>query len=402
MAADSPPYEFGAIDILEPTTHDNPWPLYTWLREECPLYQDSNGVWVVSRYDDIVSISRDPDTYTSLNGNRPLLPADGSFIHLEGEAHKKRRDLVAEAFGPKAVARMEGHLRDIITGLIDAVIERGETEFVEELAAPLPARIMCEMTGIPLDRAEEVRGMLDAFILAGNGPAQLTEAVNEAFMQFGLLHMDLVEARKEAPTDDLLSLWVHARIDGKPMTEDQLLFEHTMMMVGGSETTRNAISGGIYELARHPEQRQWLIENPDGLPNAIEEIIRWTTPFVSMSRTATRDVAWGDHIIREGDCIKMLYPPANRDPRKFEDAHLFNVRRSFARPHLSFGFGRHFCLGARLARVETQVVLTELLRRMPDWSVVNEPVLASSSFIRGFKRLDLAFTPGPRLGGGPA
>ncbi len=389
-------FEHGEIDLLDPAIHDDPWELYTWLREEAPLYRDRNGLWYVSRYDDIVKVSKDPDTFTSLEGNRPGLPADHSFIHLEGDAHRKRRDLIAEWFGAKAIARLEGHIRDVVTELIDAVIESGRSEFVADISAPLPALITCEMTGIPAERAEEVRALLDVFIRGGNGPDHVTEEVNDAFFQFGLIHMDLVEEHRVRPRDDLLQVWMDARIDGEPMNEDQLLFEHTMLMVGGSETTRNAISCGVLELARRPEQRAWLVANPDGLPNAVEEIIRWATPFISMSRTATRDVRWGEHTIAAGDGVVMLYPPANRDPRKFTDPETFDVRRTFQKGQLAFGYGRHFCLGARLARSEALVMLQELLRRIPDWRIDGTPTFTSSSMIRGPATLPLAFTPGPR------
>lgn len=391
--------EFGEIDLLDPATHDAPWPLYTWLREECPLYQDKNGIWCVSRYDDIVKVSKDPDTFTSLEGNRPLLPADHSFIHLEGDLHKQRRDLISEWFGPKAIAKLESHVRDVTTELLDTVIESGHTEFIADIAAPLPARITCEMTGIPAEMSEYARELLDVFIRGGNGPDHVTEEVNDAFFKFGLMHMDLVEQHRAEPKDDLLSVWLNATIDGEPMNEDQLLFEHAMLMVGGSETTRNAISCGVLELATRPEQRQWLIDHPEGIPNAVEEIIRWATPFISMSRMATRDVAWGDHTIRAGETVMMLYPSANRDPRKFKDAETFDVRREFTKGQLAFGYGRHFCLGARLARSEALVVFQELLRRVPDWSIDGTPTYSSSSFIRGLTSLPLAFTPGKRVAG---
>ncbi len=389
-------FEPGEIDILAPQTHVDPWPLYTWLREEAPVYRDARGIYVVSRYDDIVAISRDPQTYTSVEGNRPLLPPDHSFIHLDGDEHRKRRALVSDWFGPRAMGTLAGHIRDVTNDLVDRVIEEGRTEFVEDVAAPLPALIMCEMTGVPGELADDVREWLDVFMTAGNGPEHVTEEVNDAFFKFGLLHMDLVEERRAAPKDDLLSLWVNARIDDKPLNEDQLLFEHTMIMIGGSETSRNAISGGVLALARHPDQRQWLLENPDGMRNAVEEIIRWTTPFVSMSRTTTCDVTLHGQLIPAGSCIKMLYPPANRDPRHFDDAESFDIQRVFKKGQIAFGYGPHFCLGARLARLEIQVVLETLLARLPDWQVDGEPVRRVSSFIQGFSRMPLRFSPGRR------
>jgi len=389
-------YAPGELDLIAPETHVNAWPLYEWLREEAPCYRDKNGIWCVSRYDDIVAISKDPETFTSTEGNRPMLPPDHSFIHLDGPAHRMRRGLVERFFGPRAIMKMEQHLREVTNSLIDDIIETGRTEFVDDVSAPLPARVMCEMTGVPVEMSEEVRSWLDVFIRGGNGPEYVDEMTNDAFFKFGLLHMDLVEAQRAEPKDNLLQIWMDAELDGEKMNEDQLLFEHTMLMIGGSETSRNAITSGMYELARRPEQRQWLLDNPAGMNNAVEEIIRWATPFISMSRTATRDVEVHGQKIKEGDCVIMLYPPANRDPRKFDDPQTFDLRRNFKKGQLAFGYGRHFCLGARLARAEVKVVFEEVLRRMPDWQLDGDPTWAVSSFIQGITKLPLTFTPGKR------
>jgi len=392
-------YAPGELDLIDPQTHVDAWPLYDWLREEAPVYRDKNGIWCVSRYDDIVAISMDPDTFTSQEGNRPLLPADHSFIHLDGPAHRMRRGLVERFFGPRSVNKMDQHLRDVTNALIDNVIESGKTEFVDDVAAPLPARIMCEMTGIPVEMADEVRSWLDVFCRGGNGPEFVDEATNDAFFKFGLLHMDLVEAQRAEPKDNLLQVWMDADVGGEKMNEDQLLFEHTMLMVGGSETSRNAITSGLLQLARHPEQRAWLMEHPEGMNNAVEEIIRFATPFISMSRVATKDTELHGHAISEGDTVMMMYPPANRDPRKFDDPHTFDIRRKFKKNQLAFGYGRHFCLGARLARAEVRVVVEETLRRMPDYQLDGEPSWAVSSFIQGITKLPLKFTPGARENG---
>ena len=392
-------YAPGELDLIDPQTHVDAWPLYDWLREEAPVYQDKNGIWCVSRYDDIVAISKDPDTFTSREGNRPLLPADHSFIHLDGDAHRMRRGLVERFFGPRSVMKMEQHLREVTNALIDTIIESGKTELVNDLAAPFPARIMCEMTGIPVDMADDVRKWLDVFCRGGNGPDFVDEETNDAFFTFGLMHMDLVEAQRAAPKDNLLQVWMDAEVDGEKMNEDQLLFEHTMLMVGGSETSRNAITSGLLQLAHNPEQRQWLKEHPEGMNNAIEEIIRYATPFISMSRVATKDTELHGHAIAEGDTVMMMYPPANRDPRKFDDPHTFDIQRKFKKNQLAFGYGRHFCLGARLARAEVRVVIEETLRRMPDYQLDGDPTWAVSSFIQGITKMPLKFTPGQRENG---
>jgi cytochrome P450 family 142 subfamily A polypeptide 1 len=390
------------LDLLDvnlhcPDEHEpNPWPLYDWLREEAPLYQDRNGLWHVSRYDDIVHVARDPETFTSRMGNRPLLPNDESFIHLDGDIHKKRRGLVRSWFAPPAMRRLEAHVRDAVNELIDGFVERGHCDLVEDFAAPLPARIICEMTGIPAEQAEVVRHTLDVFGRGGNGPDWVTEEVNEAFLQFGSLHCELVDERRANPKDDLLSIWLHTPIDGELMTEDQVLWEHTMLMFGGSETTRNAVSGGALELARRPAERERLLADPSLIGNGAEEAIRWVSPFVSMARTVTRDAVLHGKVVREGEQVVMLYPPASRDPRKFAEPHRFDVGRSFANRTIAFGTGGHVCLGEHLARLEVRVAYEELLRRIPDWQQDGPGTWTRSCFVRGLTSLPVAFTPGRR------
>lgn len=391
---------FGSIDLMDPDTHaGNPWPLYDWLREEQPMYWDAiNELWCVSRYDDIVALAKQPKVFTSSEGNVPKMPQDPSFINLDGKKHRDRRKLIQAFFTPAAVRKMQEHILDSVDALIDEVIEKGSCDFVEDIAAPLPVRLISEMTGIPEEYHEDVRHWMDVFMLGGNGPEHVTAEVNEAFINFGGLHMMLADERKENPKDDLLSIWVHAEIDGEPLNEDELLFEHTMMMIGGSETARNAVSGGIYEMAMHPDQRQRLLDNPELLASAAEESTRWVTPFIRMSRTATQDVEFLGAQVKKGDEIIMLYPAANRDPRKFDDPHSFDVGRDFKKTRtLAFGYGAHFCLGAFLALSEIQCVFKRMLERMPDWEIAGEPQFQRSSFARGITSLPITFSPGPRL-----
>jgi cholest-4-en-3-one 26-monooxygenase len=381
----------GRLDILAPETHIDPWPLYTRLREDTPLYFDEVcGVWIVSRYDDICKISKMPKIFSSEQGNRPNLPGDESFINKDGRMHAMRRSLVNARFGPRAITKMEDHIRDAVVDLLDSVPDE-PFDFVEHVAAPLPMRIIGEMCGIPSEYHDDVRQWMDVFMTGGNGPDFVTMEVNEAFMNFGALHFQLIDERRENPKDDLLTLWLNAEIDGKPYNDDQLLFEHTMMMIGGSETARNAITGGLEQLILHPEQAAFLAENPHVIENAFEEMTRWVTPFISMSRTATCDYdgLYGAPI-REGEEVMFLYPAANREPGKFPDPHTFDVQRDFttAKP-IAFGYGPHFCLGARLARMEGKVLFEELLKRWSDLRITGEPVWAVSSFVRGITQLDM-------------
>ncbi len=390
---------FDRVDLLDPDTHaGNPWPLYDWLREEQRMYWDEqNELWCVSRYDDIIDTARRPEAFTSTEGNVPKMPADPSFINMDGKPHHERRKLIGGFFKPSAVRKMEQHIRDTIDKLIDEVIEQGRCDFVQDIAAPLPAKLMCEMTGIPEDFEDDVRRWMDVFIQGGSGPDHVTMEVNEAFINFGALHMQLVDERRIEPKDDLLSIWVQAEVDGQKLDEDQLLFEHTMIMIGGSETARNAISGAVHALHTLPAQRRFLAENPDWCGNAAEEATRWVTPFIRMSRTATRDAELAGAAVKEGQEVIMLYPAANRDPRKFEDPYTFDVKRDFSKARtLAFGHGHHFCLGAYLALAEAKHVFQALNERLPDWRVIGEPPRAHSSFIRGYTALEMAFTPGER------
>jgi cytochrome P450 family 142 subfamily A polypeptide 1 len=390
------------IDLLDPDTHGpDALEVYDWLREHAPMYWDPiNEIWCVSRYDDVIAVSRDPDTFTSSQGNLPKMPPDPSFINTDGHIHRIRRGAIQHLFSPRAIAKLESHVRDATHELIDAIIETGAAEFVNDVAAPLPMRIVGEMTGIPAEFHDDVRAWLDVFGSGGDGPTAVTEEVNEAFLKFGGLHMMLVEERLAEPKDDLLSLWIHTEFDGQKLDDEALLFEHTMLVFGGSETTRNVISGGLEMLARHPDQRALLLARPDLIPNAVEEMVRWVSPFVRMSRTATRDAELGGVTIREGEEILMLYPAANRDPRKFDHPERFDVAREFKNKPISFGYGRHFCLGAHLARMEARVVLEAVLARMPDFQLTATPEWTRSSFVRGPRNLPLAFTPGPRRNGG--
>jgi cholest-4-en-3-one 26-monooxygenase len=390
---------FGQIDLMHPDTHaGNPWPKYDWLREERPMYWDSiNELWCVSRYDDIVEVAKQQKIFTSTEGNVPKMPPDPSFINLDGKGHRDRRKLIQGFFTPAAIRKLEDHIADAVDALIDEVIEKGSCDFVEDIAAPLPVKLIGEMTGIPEEHWPDVRQWMDVFIGGGSGPEHVTDEVNEAFINFGWLHMQLVDERRSQPKDDLLSIWTHSEIDGKKMDEDELLFEHTMMMIGGSETARNAISGGVLELAGLPAQRDFLVNNPEWCGNVAEESTRWVTPFIRMSRTASQNTSFLGAEVKKGDEVIMLYPAGNRDPRKFDNPYQFDVQRDFKKAKtIAFGYGAHYCLGAFLALAEAKAVFRGLVERMPDWRLAGEPRRVHSSFIRGIKSLPIEFTPGPR------
>jgi cytochrome P450 family 142 subfamily A polypeptide 1 len=374
--------------------------MYDYLRENDPLYWDEhNELWYAFRYDDILAISRDPATFCSTEGNRPNLPADPSMIHQDGVAHAKQRGLVAKGFTPRAMREIEASCEETVDELLAAFVVTGEFDAVEQLAAQLPARLVATMLGVPQTKTPTLRKWIEVMVSGGQGPQYVDDTVNEAFGEFCEHHEEMVcEREGRAGDEDLLLRWMNAEIDGEKLEEDQLLFEHALILAGGIETTRNAIAGGLEMLAQDPEAWAYLranVDDKDVIHAAIEEMIRWVTPFTNMFRMATRDVEFRGKTIEEGQMVGMMYPSANRDPSVFTAPHTFNVRRDpKAEKHVAFGFGTHFCLGANLARLELSATLVALLRTMetvqlkPDGRREN----LSSSFIRGLKHLDLVFT----------
>lgn len=397
--SDDSELKYRGVDMCLPATHDDAWEMYEYLRENDPVYWDEhNEVWYAFLYEDVVAIARDPATFCSTEGNRPNLPPDPSMIHQDGASHAKQRGLVSKGFTPRAMRETEEQCQQFVDELIAGFIDKGQFDVVKDFAEILPMRIIGQMLGVPREKHATLLGWLGKFVQGGCGPEYVTDEVNEAFGEFCEHHEEMMEEREGKDGDeDLLLRWMHAEIDGEKLEEDQLLFEHVLLLTGGAETTRNAIAGGMEQLAKHPEQWAYLRANVDDdkvISAAVEEIIRWVTPFHNMFRTATRDVELRGKTIKEGQMIAMQYPSANRDPRVFTNPYEFNVRRDpKAEKHIAFGFGSHFCLGANLARLELTASLRAMLRSMETVQIAEggRQEWVSSSFIRGPKHMDLEF-----------
>ena len=385
-------------DLLDLDTHvDDPWPMYTYLREEEPLYWDRhNDLWAISRHADIVAMSSDTETFTSGEGALANIPPDPSMIHQYPEQHGKQRRLVSSAFTPSRMRSLESNARDIAIDIIENVRPQGSCDAVTDLAKHLPLRLIGAMLGHPREDLEMIQSWTDAMVQGGSGPQYVDETTNDAFDNFATYHEEAIAKRMEERTDDILSVWLDAEIDGEKLDESQLLFEHALIFVGGSETTRNVMSCGIEMLIKNPEQRQYFIENIDDPAvnkAAIEEMIRWAVPFTRMVRVATRDVEMYGKTIQKGQGIMMMYPCAMRDPRVFDDPDTFDIRRPAPTSNLSFGHGRHLCLGANLARMELRIFFDELLRRIPnmEFDPAQSPTKRRSSFIRGLTSLPVVW-----------
>jgi len=386
------------INVLDPDFYVDPWEAYRWLRDEAPVFWDPvQRLWAISRYEDVVAVERDGARYSSYAGSRPHLDqtADQSMINMDDPLHQAQRNLVARRFTPRGARSHENRVREVVTAILDDVAARGECEAIEAIASRLPAMMISDLLGYPPEMWERVRGWSEqVMLLAGqtspDGPPHVSHpGLVPVVQDWAEVTATLIEQRRAEPRDDLISLWAQA-----PGLDTKHILDETILVLdGGAETTRTVIGSMIRELALQPEQRQLLTEHPELLSTtAVEEFIRWVSPVLNMRRTATQDhTLLGQHI-RRGDELLLLYPSANRDPRAFEHPDVLDVTRDHNR-HVAFGFGTHFCLGAHLARLEVRVMFEELLRRVPDWELVDpdEPKIVPATFARAYDRIRIRF-----------
>ncbi len=394
------PVKFQKVDFCAPSSHENPYEMYDYFLENEPLYFDEkNELWEVFRYDDIVAIERDTESFVSSEGVRPNIPGDPGMIYQDGEQHNKQRALVSSAFTPRQMRKMEERVRVIVKELVDQMLAKDEVEIVADLAASLPMRLIADMLDIPEEKRAAVQTWIGQAITGGCGPDYVTDEVNDAFEHFCEHHEEMYQDRLAAGCtgQDILTIWINAEINGEKLDESQLLFEHILLNTGGAETTRSAIAGGLERLSNDQKQYDALFEDPSLIPNAVEEIIRWVCPFINMYRTAARDYELHGKVIKEGQMVGLTYPAANRDPRHFKDPHTFNIFRDFSKEskHLSFGLGPHFCLGASLARMEIRLSLEEMTQRVKRIRIPEgkDVEYVSSSFTRGLTKYPAILEP---------
>ncbi len=382
------------IDLLAGDFYaTDPHPHFEWMRENAPVYFDEKrSVWGITLHEDVTRVSRDSGTFCNRFGMRPDSPAIPSMINMDAPEHRHRRNLVNKGFTPRRVSESEPKVRQICSELIESAVARGSFDFVREVAAPLPMIMIGGMLGVePADHDMLLRWS-DDLILGTNATAtpEAAEGAASSFSEYaGYNRRVVVDRRGRPPQDDLMSVLVHAEIDGEKLDDEALLQESLLILIGGDETTRHVISGGMYELLRNPGEHQKLIDDPGRIPLAVEEMLRWVTPIQNMSRTATRDVELRGQKIREGDKLLLLYPSANRDAKVFEEPFRFDVERE-PNDHVAFGgYGEHFCLGSALARLELNVMFEEIIRRAPGLELESDEPLPRrpSNFITGFERM---------------
>ncbi|MGB0621213.1 MAG: cytochrome P450 [Myxococcota bacterium] len=384
------------IRLLDPEFYVDPEPHFAWMREEAPVYwDDATGIWGITRYDDIMAVSRDAKTFCSGKGSRPDSSVP-SMINTDPPEHNRRRGIVSAGFTPRRVQAHEPFLRAKVDALIDAVLDQGACDFVRDIATPLPMSMIGELMGLPESDYDQLLRWSDLFATGGD---EVREEVGPAVIDYANYIMAIIEGRRGSEAEDLVSLVMNAEFDGEHLTDHDLIFETMLILVGGDETTRHVISGGLEVFMRHRDQWEALRSDRSLLPGAVEEMLRWVTPIQNMNRTATRDVELGGQRIREGDRLLLLYPSGNRDERAFPDAHRFDLRRH-PNQHMAFGgYGRHHCLGAQLARLEISVLFDRMLDRIPEIELADPAaplVRRRGNFVLGLETLPVVFGPRDR------
>ena len=394
------------FDPRLPEFHANPYPFYHALREKDPVHQSPMGFWVLTRYDDVVTSLR--DARFGRDGFAPLIEATYGPETAEGNLprsmlmrdppdHTRLRALVNKAFTPRVIEGMRAHIQGIVDRLLNKVQGARSMDVIDDLAYPLPVTVICEMLGVPLDDQNAIRGWssdiarsLDAIGLMAD-PDIVARGV-AARRNLTEYFRRLLPERRQHPKADLLSLLIGVEEQGDRLNEGELLAMCLLLFIAGHETTVNLIGNGTLALLEHPDQMARFKDDPALIPSAIEELLRYDSPVQWTARITNADVEAGGRKIPSGSMVIAAIGAANRDPSHFPDPDRLDIARPDNR-HVSFGFGIHFCLGAPLARVEGQIALGTLLRRMPDLALQTGATLdwRESSALRGLKRLPVTF-----------
>lgn len=401
-------------NLIDPDTYANgmPYDMLRQIREAGPLvYMDDplTGVpyWVVTRQKELDFISKNPQLFSS--AERAPFPTEypqdiienvhrKNIIGMDPPLHQKFRRVVRAAFTPKAVDSYEAKFREHARHIVDAVAKRGECEFVEEVAAELPLLAILDLMGVdPADRKDFFH-WTNTMIFADDPDMSTSELEGQlAAIEVIKYAMRLAEEHKVSPKRNVLGALLDGTIDGRHLTEEEFGWMFVLILVGGNESTRTVTAHGMRLLMENPEQLQFLVDNPDRIGNAVEEIIRYNTAFIAMRRTAMADVEVGGKLIKKGDKVLLHYHTINHDEHVFgDDAMTFDVRRAERMPELynelrSFGIGQHFCIGSHLARLELNVMFEEIIPRLSNPKFATPPRYVRSVFVNGMKEMRITF-----------
>ena len=391
------PFSFNPFDY---EMHENPYPTYARLREEAPCYHNQEmGFWVLSRFDDVLEGYRDWESFTSTKGialEEVGTASAPSMIGMDPPVQTKLRKLVVRAFNPKRVGALEPRIRALTTGFLDQFVEEGGCDLIERFAALLPSDVISTLLGAPAEDHASLRIWTETMMHRADGVSAIPKAASLASKNLLEYFAGLIAAKRKKPAEDLVSGLVEADLDGRRLTDPEILGFCFLLISGGNETTEKLIANTIHQLSRPPDQRAEIIANPTLIPDAIEESLRFRSPTQYMVRATTGEVERHGRKIPEGDRVVLLIGAANHDPRRFADPGRFDIKRKMAQ-HLAFGFGVHFCLGARLARLEAKIAMEEIHKRLPDYQVDESGVsVVHAGNVAGLATLPISFTPSNR------
>ncbi|WP_066899878.1 cytochrome P450 [Mycolicibacterium houstonense] len=374
---------------------------YRWMRANEPVFRDRNGQAAATTYQAVLDAERAPELFSSAGGIRPDQPGMPYMIDMDDPAHLLRRKLVNSGFTRKRVMDKVPSIMNLCDTLIDAVCERGECDFVRDIAAPLPMAVIGDMLGVLPSEREMLLKWSDDLVcgLSSHVDETVIQKLMETFAAYTEFTKDEITKRRANPSDDLFSILVNAEVEGQRMSDDEIVFETLLILIGGDETTRHTLSGGVEQLLRNHDQWETLVAKPDALPGAIEEMLRWTSPVKNMCRTLTADTTFHGTDLKEGEKVMLMFESANFDEAVFENPDEFRIDRN-PNSHLAFGFGTHFCLGNQLARLELKLMVERLLVRLPDLRLADgaQVPLRPANFVSGPEAMPVVFTPTAPVG----
>jgi len=368
--------------------------------------EDPPGYWAVVRHDDIVTVSRHAEVFSSAGGGVTLeeqppevLEAASSILTMDAPRHGKIRRIVSSVFTPRRLGVIADQIANQARLIVDDIAQRDDdVEFVRHVGARLPMWTVSEMVGIPEEARQEVTAHANAVIGwdddENNAGAEPLTAMFTGIMNLHNRCQEIIDARRQKPEDDLISALIQAEVDGHRLIDDEIKAFFTLLCIAGNDTTKQTTTHTVRALSAHPDQRAYLLEDFDSrIDTAIEEFLRWASPVMTFRRTALRPFELSGVTIEPGDKVVMFYNSANRDEAVFTDPRRFDLTRA-PNPHLAFGGGGpHFCLGSHVAKLQLKAVVGELYRRLPDVETVGEPEYLTSTFINGIKRQYIRFTP---------
>jgi cholest-4-en-3-one 26-monooxygenase len=408
-------FSLSNINVVGPdhyAKHGYPHAEWTWLRKNKPVawieHPNTDPFWAITKHADIIQIAKQPKLFSIAKRLLVFVPDTPQepdpvppfrhLLNMDPPEHGEYRSIVSRRFTPRAVRGLEAEIERITRDVMDSVVDRNECDFVIDISSKIPVAVIAELLGAPrkdwdqLFRwTNEIIGGGDPEFQQGTGPDETFDRARMGVFQY---FSDLIAERQKHPTGDITSIVANASVNGTPIPQFEMLSYFLLLVVAGNETTRNATTGGLQAFIDHPDQWQRLRKDPALLKPAIEEIVRWVTPVIQFARTATADTEIRGQKIKEGESVCLFYPSANRDEEVFTDPFKFDIGRN-PNPHLAFGIGEHFCLGANLARLELEVIFRELAKRLEYVESAGPMERLRSSFVGGIKHMPIKFKMSP-------